>query len=66
MNIIRFEVGDRLILKKKHPCSSDEFTVAKGGSDVKLVCCGCGRALGLPREKAEKMIKKVISKDGIG
>lgn len=65
MSVIRFDIGDRLILKKKHPCSSDTFTVTKGGSDVKLVCVGCGRALGVPREKAEKMIKKVILKTDI-
>lgn len=62
MAIIRFDVGDTLVLKKKHPCSSDRFTVTKGGSDIKLTCCGCGRALAVPREKAEKMIKTVITK----
>jgi hypothetical protein len=62
MAIIRFDVGDTLVLKKKHPCSSDRFAVTKGGSDIKLICQGCGRSLSVPREKAEKMIKTVISK----
>ena len=61
MAIISFNVGDNLILKKKHPCSSDCFRVARGGSDVRIICCGCGRDLTLPREKLEKMIKRVIS-----
>ena len=61
MPIISFKVGDKLVLKKKHPCSSDVFKVKKEGSDIKIVCDGCGRDLMLPREKLEKMIKKVIS-----
>lgn len=60
MNIIRFFPGDALILKKSHPCSSNKFKVARIGSDIKIVCCGCSRELTLPREKLEKMIKSVM------
>ena len=59
-NIIRFETKDKLCLKKKHPCGSDTFTVVRTGSDVRIVCDGCGRDLTLARESLEKMIKKVI------
>lgn len=59
MPIITINVGDKLTLKKKHPCSSDVFKVLRVGSDIKIVCDGCGRDLMLPREKLEKMIKKV-------
>lgn len=59
-NIIRFETKDKLCLKKKHPCGSDTFTVVRAGSDVRIVCDGCGRDLTLARESLEKMIKKVI------
>ena len=61
MEIIHFSVGDNLVMKKKHPCSSDTFKVARGGSDVRIICKICGRDLTIPREKLEKMIKKVIS-----
>ncbi len=60
-SIVHFSVGDILILKKKHPCSSDTFKVARGGSDVRIICTKCGRDLTIPREKLEKMIKKVQS-----
>lgn len=59
-SIIRFDVKDKICLKKKHPCGNDTFTVARGGTDVRIVCDGCGRDLTLPRESLEKMIKKVI------
>ena len=61
MPIVPFNVGDKLLLKKKHPFSSDIFKVTHVGSDVKVICEGCGRSLMLPREKLEKMIKKVLS-----
>lgn len=59
-SIIRFEVGDKLCLKKKHPCGADVFTAVRCGSDVRIICEGCGRDLTLAREALEKMIKKVI------
>lgn len=60
MSIIKLSVGDKIVMKKKHPCSSDIFTVARLGSDIRIICSGCGRDLTLPRESLEKMIKKVV------
>ncbi len=59
MKIVRFGVGDILVMKKKHPCSSDTFKVMRIGSDVRIVCTGCGRDLTLGRESLEKSIKQV-------
>lgn len=58
--IIHFNVMDKLCLKKKHPCGQDTFTVARCGSDIRIICDGCGRDLTVEREILEKMIKKVI------
>ena len=63
MNIIHFSVNDSLILKKKHPCSSDTFKVLRIGSDIRIFCTNCKRDLTIPREKLEKMIKKVVKKE---
>ena len=54
MVIPGFSVGDKLQLKKKHPCSADVFNVVRCGSDVRIVCTGCGRDLTLGREALEK------------
>ena len=59
MNIQKIALGDRLELKKKHPCGSFSFTVMRVGSDIRIVCDGCGRDLVLPREKLEHAIKKI-------
>ena len=56
-------VGDILELKKPHPCGSKEFAVNRVGSDIKITCLGCGRAMTLERIKVEKMIKKIIPGD---
>ena len=57
-------VGDRLQLKKEHPCGSREWEVLRVGMDFKLRCQGCGHELMLPRSKAEKSIKKIIRTEG--
>ena len=53
------KVGDKLIMKKPHPCGENRFTVLRIGMDFKLRCMGCGREVMLPRSKAEKNIKTV-------
>lgn len=53
-------IGDKLLMKKKHPCGCDVFTVTRIGMDFKLRCDGCGREFMVPRVKAEKSVKKII------
>lgn len=55
-------LGDRLQMKKKHPCGSDSFTVLRIGMDFRIKCDGCGHEVMVPRSKAEKNIKKIIHK----
>jgi hypothetical protein len=63
MRIVRFDAGDILVLKKKHPCSADTFRVMRTGSDVRIVRTGCGRDMTLKRETLEKSIKSVKPKE---
>lgn len=59
MNVIKFDVGDILEMKKNHPCGGNKMRVLRTGSDVRVVCTVCGRDMTLPRVKLEKNIKKV-------
>ena len=61
MHIVKFSVGDGLELKKAHPCGSKLFKVMRVGSEVRVVCCGCGRDMTLDRIKLEKSIRKIVS-----
>lgn len=52
-------VGDRLYMKKGHPCGSREWLVLRVGMDFRMRCCGCGREIMAPRSKIEKNIKTI-------
>ena len=52
-------VGDKLVMKKNHPCGSREFTVLRIGMDLKIKCSGCGHEIMNPRNKVERFIKKI-------
>ena len=53
-------VGDILVMKKPHPCGSQDWLVLRVGMDFKMRCQGCGHEVMLPRSKAEKNIRKVF------
>ena len=60
LQIPHFAPGDTVELKKPHPCGTRRFTILRIGSDIRIVCQGCGRDMVLPREKLEKALKKHI------
>ena len=57
-------VGDRIDMKKKHPCGSTSFTVQRVGSDIKIKCTLCGHETTVARVKLERSIKKVWTPEG--
>ena len=65
MKILKLEVGDVISMKKPHPCSSYEVKILRVGSDVRLVCLGCGRDMTLDRIKVEKSVKKITPQSEI-
>ena len=54
---------DKVELKKAHPCGSTQWEILRVGMDIKLKCQGCGHELMLPRSKAEKSIRKILTKE---
>lgn len=60
MEIPRLCPGDVLELKKQHPCGTHQFRVVRVGSEVRIVCCHCGRDLVLDRPKLERAIRRII------
>lgn len=57
-------VGDRVEMKKQHPCGCKTFEILRVGMDFKIKCEKCGREVMAPRAKIEKNIKKNF--DGVG
>lgn len=60
---VDLKLNGRVELKKPHPCGSKTWTILRVGMDIKLRCEGCGHELMLPRSKAEKAIKKILSEE---
>lgn len=54
-----YQLNDHVIMKKQHPCGSNEWEIVKLGADIKIKCCGCGRMLFIPRIEFNKKIKQV-------
>lgn len=55
--------GERVEMKKPHPCGERVWRLTRVGMDVKMVCTGCGREVMLPRGKAEKGVKRILREE---
>lgn len=60
MEPMHFELGDRLRLRKKHPCGGFDWKVVRLGADIGLCCETCGRRVLLPRSEVERRTKQVL------
>lgn len=58
--VIPFLVGDKIQMKKSHPCGSDIFEIKRIGADFRLECDGCHSQIWLSRSDVEKRLKKRI------
>jgi hypothetical protein len=47
-------LGDRLTLRKQHPCGSHEWSVVRLGADIGMVCAGCSHRILLDRLEVER------------
>ncbi len=57
---LNIKVGDRVEMKKQHPCGGKTFVILRIGMDFKIKCEKCGREVMVPRNKIEKNIKHII------
>ncbi|HBY97639.1 MAG: DUF951 domain-containing protein [Ardenticatenaceae bacterium] len=54
-------VGERVQLRKQHPCGGDVWEVVRIGADIGLVCLTCGRRILLDRRTFNKRLKRRLS-----
>ncbi len=57
----KFSEGEKLRLKKKHPCGSNIWEVMSLGSDIKLRCQGCSHIAIMKREALEKAVTAIVN-----
>ena len=60
---MNFEIGDKIISKKTHPCGGNVWTITRVGADIKIKCDKCGHVVMIDRVAFEKIVKKKLEND---
>lgn len=55
-----YKLESVVMMKKQHPCGSNEWLITRMGADIKIKCINCGHTVMLPRIEFNKKLKKVI------
>lgn len=56
-----YKLGSIVVMKKQHPCGTNEWEITRVGADIKIKCINCGKSIMLPRIEFNKKLKNVIS-----
>jgi len=60
------QLGDKVTLRKEHPCGGYEWEVVRLGADIGLVCLTCKRRVLLSRRELNRRMKKHTPKVDLG
>ena len=60
---MKVALGDRVKMKKQHPCGINNWEVIKLGMDVGLKCSGCGREVRLMRADFDRRFRGFIDQE---
>lgn len=58
-----YTLGTHVVMKKGHPCGSNEWEIIRLGADIKIKCVNCNRSIFMPRIEFNKKIKKIITEE---
>ena len=56
-------VGDKLMMKKNHPCGCNRLDVLRVGMDFRIRCEQRGSDIMVPRVQPEKNLKKILRQE---
>ena len=56
-----YKLGSSVMMKKPHPCGSNEWEIVRIGADIKIKCVKCSRVILVSRLDFNKKLKKVIT-----
>lgn len=62
---MEFKVNQVVMMKKSHPCGSNEFLILRMGIDFRLKCNGCGHLIMMNRTAFTKSVKKIVAEPNI-
>lgn len=55
-----YKLNSIVVMKKGHPCGTNEWKIVRVGADIKIKCIECGRVVMLPRVEFNKKLKEVL------
>lgn len=58
---LKWNVGDRVELKKNHPCGGNTFEIMRVGMDVRIRCETCSTQILMERSTLEKRLKRILT-----
>ena len=56
----KINIGDRVTLKKNHPCGGNQFVITRVGMDFRMKCQTCQKEIWIERPELERRIKVLI------
>jgi len=59
---LELRVGDRIRLRKQHPCGSHDWAVVRLGADIGLICDGCRHRILMDRLDVERRFVIFVSR----
>ncbi len=60
---IKYNIGNKVIMKKPHACKTNEWIITRVGVDIKLKCTGCNHEIMLDRLDFEKKLRRIINEE---
>lgn len=58
-----YKLHDIVVMKKPHPCGTNEWEIVRLGVDIKIRCCNCNRTVMIPRIEFNRKLKKVLKSE---
>jgi hypothetical protein len=62
--VLELRIGERLELRKPHPCGGRTWDVVRLGADIGLVCETCGHRVLMERRDVERQLRRRLEPAG--
>ncbi len=62
ITLTQISLGDRVRLRKPHPCGGYEWTIVRLGADIGLKCGACGHRVLLSRREFERRLAAIVAR----
>ena len=60
---LNYTLGTQVMMKKQHPCGSNEWEITRLGADIKIKCLNCNHTVLIPRIEFNKKLKKILTQE---